>query len=47
MSTNHYIGMDIHRKFSQVCVMEGTGEVARDRRLWHGLWRGSMLGSAR
>ena len=35
MSENYYIGMDIHRKFSQVCVMDGKGEVASERRLWH------------
>jgi transposase len=31
----HYIGMDIHRKFSTVCRMNRDGEVLSEARLWH------------
>ena len=30
-----YIGLDVHRKFSQVCVMDATGQVQQQRRLGH------------
>jgi len=30
-----YIGMDIHRKFSQVCLMDQDGQIRQQRRLWH------------
>jgi transposase len=31
----HFIGMDIHRKFSQVCVMDEEGRTVSQRRLRH------------
>jgi len=31
----HYIGMDIHRKFSTVCRMDERGAVLAERKLWH------------
>ena len=31
----HFIGMDIHRKFSQVCVMDEEGRTVSQRRLSH------------
>ena len=30
-----YVGIDIHKRFSQVAVMDGYGEVSQQRRLWH------------
>ena len=32
---SHYIGVDIHSKFSQVCVMEKDGQVVQQVRLEH------------
>ena len=31
----YFIGMDIHRKFSQVCVMNENGEVSKEKRIEH------------
>jgi transposase len=31
----HYIGIDIHRKFSAVCRMDESGKVWVERKLWH------------
>ena len=31
----HYIGMDIHRKFSTVCRVDEEGEILAERKLWH------------
>lgn len=31
----HYIGMDIHRKFSTVCHMDEGGQILSERKLWH------------
>jgi len=30
-----YVGIDIHKRFSQVAVMDAYGEVSDQRRLWH------------
>jgi transposase len=30
-----YVGIDIHKKFSQVAVMDAYGEVEQQRRVWH------------
>jgi transposase len=32
---HHYIGMDMHRQFSQVCVLDAEGQTVRERRLYH------------
>ena len=28
-----YVGIDVHRKFSQVCALDGRGEVLLSRRV--------------
>ena len=31
----YFIGVDVHRKFSQVCVLDQTGHTVRESKLYH------------